>query len=124
MIEPILTRSMRPPIIGIQKIYRFPNRLGASVIQSYLQLGYGKKIAISFGADQGLWEIAVIIFKPRAQNREFSLYNGCRGSAPAFAPVLIPLTEDSIQSLLSKIQTMEAPKISTRRIRRRRNFHK
>jgi hypothetical protein len=38
---------------GVQKVYRFPNGLGASVICS----------PFSYGGDEGLWEIGVIKFR-------------------------------------------------------------
>lgn len=42
----------RPLNGGTQKVYRFENGLGASVVQSRL----------SYGGDEGKWELAVIKF--------------------------------------------------------------
>ena len=39
--------------LGKQFIYRFPNGYGASVIKS----------AISYGGDEGLWEVGVLKFQ-------------------------------------------------------------
>lgn len=46
---PIKDRQMNG---GIQKIYRFPNGYGASVVRHQF----------SYGADRGLWELGVIKF--------------------------------------------------------------
>jgi hypothetical protein len=46
---PVLTRPMN---MGVQKIYRFANGFGASVIQG----------PYSYGGSEGLWELGVIRF--------------------------------------------------------------
>lgn len=43
---------MRNDLEGIQKIYRFPNNYGASVIKNYM----------SYGFEQDKWELAVVKF--------------------------------------------------------------
>jgi hypothetical protein len=49
MHEPILTRALHG---GTQKLYRFPNDYGASVVQH----------SFSHGNSEGLWELAVVHF--------------------------------------------------------------
>lgn len=48
---PFLTRS-GPAGDGVQKLYRFPNTYGASVVRHQY----------SYGGDAGLWELAVALF--------------------------------------------------------------
>ena len=50
MYKPILTRQHPNDPSGIQRIYRFPNGYGASVVQT----------TSSYGGYEGKWELAVI----------------------------------------------------------------
>lgn len=57
--------SEEPHVIGegIQKIYRFPNGYGASVVMFTVNLPSIGRVAGSYGSLEGLWELATIIFK-------------------------------------------------------------
>ena len=52
MTEPIETRQHMVGMGGVQKIYRFDNNYGASVV----------RFQYSYGYEKGLWELAVIGF--------------------------------------------------------------
>lgn len=45
---------------GIQKLYRFPNGYGASVVRFMVIYSDGTKHSGSYGSEDGLWELAVI----------------------------------------------------------------
>lgn len=92
MIEPLITRNPDKKG-GIQKIYRFENGWGASVI---------KNIA-SYGYEEGLWELAVIRFIGPGENDWNLNYdhpesNGdCRGR----------LTDEEVEEILQILQKSE-----------------
>jgi hypothetical protein len=58
-MKPVIDRSMNG---GTQKIYRFKNGYGASVVSG----------PYTYGGEEGLWELAVIQFDDEA-NDSFSL---------------------------------------------------
>lgn len=74
---------------GIQKIYRFPNGYGASVIMN----------TISKGFEDGLWELAVVYFK---NNQMYLTYN-----TPITSDVIGYLTDQDVESLLIQIENLE-----------------
>lgn len=71
---------------GIQKLYRFENGYGASVVQN----------RYSYGGDQGLWEIAMISW----EGDQFNLYY-CEITND---DVLGYLPETSIDDVLERIK--------------------
>jgi len=75
---------------GIQKIYRFDNGYGASVV----------KHKFSYGYNQGLWELAVIKFGA-------ARWNICY-ETPITGDVLGSLTDEEVDELLNKIEKLEA----------------
>lgn len=79
-----------------QKIYRFPNGFGASVIRFWGSYGY----------DKGLWELAVIKFT--SKEGEEVLEWDIRYDTPLTDDVLGHLTWDEVETTLQKI--MELPK--------------
>ena len=88
MHKPVLERSRNG---GSQKIYRFENDYGASVV----------KHAFSYGAENGNWELAVIRFLGR-QPHEFML---CY-TTDITDDVIGHLDEDEINGLLERIAAL------------------
>ena len=56
MKQYLVKEHSHPTWAGVQKIYRFPNGFGASVIRA----GEGGSWTGSYGAEDGLWELAVL----------------------------------------------------------------
>jgi len=56
-MEPTVEREHPSGLPGVQKIYRFENGYGASVVR-FMSGTFGG----SYGAEQGLWELAVLMF--------------------------------------------------------------
>jgi hypothetical protein len=77
---------------GIQKIFRFDNGFGASVVR---HLG-------SYGSNEGLWELAVIKFHGKG-NFDFKLDY----STPITDNVLGHLQEDEVEDLLNVIAALK-----------------
>lgn len=86
-ITPVRTNSLNG---GIQKIYKFDNGYGASVIKN----------AFSYGWGDDLWELAVIKFKG-AFDWEI-VYD-----TEITDDVVVYLTEDEVQEILKKIREIE-----------------
>ena len=82
-----------PSFPGHQLKYRFPNGYGASVIRWSLPNGWGG----SYGAESGLWELAVLDSSGRV----------CY-STPVADDVLGWLTPEDVNTALSKIQVLPA----------------
>lgn len=76
---------------GVQKLYRFPNARGASVIRHQF----------SYGSEQGLWELAVIRYDgPGDWEWELDY------TTPLTDDVIGRLTWEQIEELLDKIAEM------------------
>lgn len=75
---------------GVQKLYRFDNGYGASVVKNQC----------SYGGKKGLWELAVI----RWRNNDFDLVY----DTPITDDVLGYLTEEDVQKTLLQIQELES----------------
>ena len=89
MYEPKLTR---PSNGGTQKIYRFDNNRGSSVVQH----------DFSYGGKLGLWELAVLKFTgPGIDDRQLDY------STPITTDVLGHLTEEEVETVLSEIEALE-----------------
>jgi len=82
-IEPIKVREAHG---GFQKLYRFPNNYGASVV----------KFPGSYGSEKDLWELAII--KWFGDNYEICYDTGITND------VMGNLTEDDIQKILLEIE--------------------
>lgn len=89
--EPIDARPLESG--AVQKLYRFPNNYGASVVKG----------EHTYGGDEGLWELAVICFKP---DGEFVLDY----TTPITEDVEGHLTDDAVEKLLAKIEALPARK--------------
>jgi hypothetical protein len=79
---------------GVQKLFRFPNGYGASVVQ----------FPYSYGGDRGLWELAVIRYSGE-DNDSFSLTY----DTPITNDVLGHLNEQDVDALLDQVAALEAP---------------
>ena len=75
---------------GVQKIYKFPNGYGASVIQ----------YEYSYGWEEGLWELAVI-----KTNDAWKSWELCY-ETPITSDVIGRCTESEINELLNKISRL------------------
>ena len=93
-IEPI---SEKPHAIGngTQRLYRFDNGYGDSVVQFMFGGGAG-----SYGASAGLWELAVL----RWSGEHFELTY----DTPITRDVLGHLDEDEVQDYLRQIRDLPA----------------
>jgi len=88
MHEPILTRPLHN---GTQKLYRFPNNYGASVVQH----------EFSHGNKENLWELAVIQFHSEA-NEDYTLTY----ATPVTDDVIGNCDEAQIHYLLEHIEQL------------------
>lgn len=76
---------------GTQKLYRFANGYGASVVQ----------FVYSYGGDEGLWELAVLLLTgPKEMDYELTY------DTPITSDVEGRLTEDEVDALLAKIEAL------------------
>jgi hypothetical protein len=98
-IQPTIERPHRVGS-GTQKIYRFDNGFGASVVQ-FTVGGIGG----SYGADSGLWELAVIRFTGENTDADFTLTY----DTPITDDVLGRLTDEDVQVTLGLIRALAAP---------------
>lgn len=92
-MKPILERHFDGGIwgYGIQKIYRFDNGYGASVVRT----------KYSYGHERGLWELAVIHFESEHSFKFDLAYN-----TPITNDVLGYLKEEEIEPILLKIKSL------------------
>ena len=75
---------------GVQRLYRFVNGYGASVVRHFG----------SYGGSKGLWEVAVIVWNP--VNNDWDL---CY-STPITNDVIGYLKEDQVNAILSFIEKL------------------
>ena len=87
-IKPIIERERF--FGGEQKIYKFPNNYGASVVN-----GFGTY------TEEGEWELAVIKFEPNSD--EFNLTY----DTPITDDVIPNLSTEEVQEILIKIKDLE-----------------
>lgn len=97
MRNPNLERE-RSFFSGTQRFYFFPNGYGASVVQ-----GEG-----TYGYEKGLWELAVITWKEDAAGEvDGKAFDLCYDT-PITDNVLGYLSEDAVDELLVKIESLPA----------------
>ena len=86
----------RPHYIGdgVQRLYRFPNGYGASVVRFTIN-----GIPVSYGAEDGLWELAVL----KWNENSFSITY----ETSITDDVIGHLSEDEVQSTLEKIRGLQ-----------------
>ncbi len=73
---------------GVQKLYKFPNGYGASVVRH----------SFSYGGDEGLWELAVIRYNGDHFDIDYS--------TPISDDVLGYLTEEDVDTILDEIAAL------------------
>jgi len=78
---------------GVQKLFRFPNGYGASVVQ----------FPYSYGGDSGLWELAVIRYSGEDTDAFSLTYD-----TPITDDVLGHLSEQDVDALLDQVAALEA----------------
>jgi hypothetical protein len=76
---------------SVQKLYRFANGYGASVVKG----------EHTYGGDENLWELAVITFKTDGE------YNLCY-TTPITSDVEGHLADDAVEELLAKVEALPA----------------
>jgi len=74
---------------AVQKVYRFKNNYGASVVKG----------EHTYGGDEGLWELAVVLFDTSGG------FNLCY-TTPITSDVEGHLTDDAVEELLAKIEVL------------------
>lgn len=67
-IQPI-SEKPHPVGNGVQKLYRFDNGSGASVVQLTLFGGFGG----SYDAESGLWEMAVVRWTGEGESSDYTI---------------------------------------------------
>ena len=85
--EPLDARPLESG--AVQKLYRFVNNYGASVVKG----------EHTYGGDEGLWELAVVVFDT---NGDFNLDY----TTPITSDVEGHLTDDAVEELLAKIEAL------------------
>ena len=87
---PTLERP-HPTMGGVQRLYRFSNNRGASVIQS----------RYSYGSQEGKWELAVLTFTGEDVTNFFIDY-----TTPLTDDVLGYLSEEEVDDLLGQVEAL------------------
>jgi hypothetical protein len=85
--EPLDARPLESG--AVQKLYKFANNYGASVVKG----------EHTYGGDEGLWELAVVIFNTDGD------FNLCY-TTPITSDVEGHLTDDAVEELLAKIEAL------------------
>lgn len=101
-IQPTLERT-HPTGSGTQRLYRFANNFGASVVQFSAVIA--GRFGGSYGAEEGRWELAVLRFTgegvgPASYELTYD--------TPITDDVIGDLDEDEIQELLVRIRELPA----------------
>lgn len=89
MITPFIERNHLNDDKGIQKIYKFENGYGASVVKAYG----------SYGNEDDLWELAVIKF----DEESWYIYY----KTPITNDVIGYLSDDDVEEILIKIKELK-----------------
>ena len=76
---------------AVQKVYRFKNNYGASVVKG----------EHTYGGDEGLWELAVVTFQTDGD------FNLCY-TTPITSDVEGHLSDDAVEELLAKVEALPA----------------
>jgi hypothetical protein len=92
--EPISTEPHYLDPNGVQKVYRFPNGFGASVI----------RFRASYGGHKGLWELAIIQFESPDDNENWVI---CYDLEEFTNDVFGWLSDEEVEALLDKIEAYQ-----------------
>lgn len=84
---------------GTQRLYRFPNGYGASVVRFMITMHDGTKHSGSYGSEDGLWELAII----KWDGEEFDLVY----STSVADDVIGYLTDDEVLAVLKEIMELK-----------------
>ena len=96
------TMSKEHELGGTWEMYLFENRYGASVIRA----GHGtNSFTSSYGADEGLFELAVMICEPGEDPHDYENY-GIDYTTPITDDVIGWLTENAVEKLLEKVASL------------------
>lgn len=103
--EPVIERSHPaadeiPTGMGIQKVFRFENDYGASVVCFTMGTIRGESVG-SYGVRAGLWELAVVKFNSE-DNDDFNVDL----STPITNDVRGWLTDDEVNEILAQIEAL------------------
>lgn len=79
-------------VVGVQKVYRFENGYGASVVRHNY----------SYGGDQGFWELAVLTIENKPSNPRGWTHH-ITYDTPVTNDVIGWLTEEQVQDYLDQI---------------------
>ena len=88
IFQPIKARPLENG--SVQKLYRFPNGYGASVVKG----------ANTYGGDEGLWELAVIVYNRDEEDYQLTY------ETPITTDVEGHLDDDAVEELLTKIMQL------------------
>lgn len=91
MREPNLERPSPAGLGGVQKLYRFKNNFGASVVMN----------SYSYGGSNGLWELAVLKFDGPGIDDSHLTYD-----TPITEDVIGHLAEAEVDEYLNKIEAL------------------
>ena len=92
MIKAMTERPHPAGMGGVQKLFRFPNGYGASVVQ----------FPYSYGVDSGLWELAVIRYSGEDNDAYSLTYD-----TPITNDVLGHLREEDVDVLLAQVEALK-----------------
>lgn len=84
---------------GVQKLYRFPNGYGASVVRFMINLHGGRQLGGSYGAEDGLWELAVLKWDGDDYDIDYD--------TPITDDVLGYLSDDDVRETLKQIMGLQ-----------------
>lgn len=93
MRTPQVEREHPAGMGGTQKLYKFENGYGASVV----------RFPYSYGGDKGLWELAVIKYKGDSLDKFTLTYD-----TPITDDVIGHLTENGVDEILTQIEGLPA----------------
>ena len=86
---------------GTQKVYRFPNGYGASVIRFTVFVPFAGVMSGSYGSLEGKWELALIKFNDADDDSFVWVYEH------GYDDVIGDLTDEEVESHLAQIKGIE-----------------
>lgn len=86
---------------GVQKLYRFPNGYGASVVRFMIHIPMAGLVSGSYGSEEGKWELALIKFSDADDESFVLVYDHGYDDVVGF------LTDEEVESHLAQIKGIE-----------------